>query len=183
MATNFPLILINEDKLEKDVNTIMKHKKRVKLKRHPINEELGYSLSEAINKQTGFNLQNEGIHPEIISNIKLSETTLPGAIISFMLRRGGPVSENDIYEYILPKINDLRKSDGGKYKGNIQKVVKSTLYSSGFFYKTDSDCFYFREEEGLGYMIRNTEKLLNKQNGTDRVFLINKKRKRTYRNI
>jgi hypothetical protein len=181
MEKDVPLILINEDKLNDDVNTIMKHKKRIKIKKST-NEEQGYSLSEVINKSTNFNLEKEGVHPEIISNIKLSEVTLPGAIISYMMRNGGPASENDIYEYILPKINDLRKSDGGKYKGNIIKVVKSTLYSSGLFYKQDNS-FYFREEEGLNYMIRNTEKLLNKQNGTERVFLINKKRKRQYLNL
>jgi hypothetical protein len=178
MENKFPLILINEDQLDQEIKTISKHKKRIKLIKQTNGDNINNPLSEAINKHTKFNLKDEGIHPEIISNINLSELTLPGAIISYILKKGSSVSENEIYEYILPKINDLRKSDGGRYKGNLKKVVKSTLHSSGLFIKFDNNEFYFREDEGLKYMIRNTEKLLNKQNGTDKLFLINKKRKR-----
>jgi hypothetical protein len=179
MEKSIPLLLLNEDKLVQNINDIDKTRKRLKLRTLQSNEsKTDKSLSDAIQQQTK-NLSKEVLNPDILTNISLSEITLPGAIISYMLKKQTTASENEIYEYILPKINDLRKSDGGKYKGNLKKVVKSTLYSSGLFYKKESNGeFYFKEKEGFAYMIRNTEKLMSKHSNSEKLFLINKKRKR-----
>jgi hypothetical protein len=42
-------------------------------------------------------------------------------------------------------------------------VIKSTLRSSGLFFKTVDDKFYFKEKEALDYIIKVTEKVLTKK--------------------
>lgn len=54
-----------------------------------------------------------------MSNLPMSENTLPGLIISAMVRSSKPLTENEIYEFVFPKFKDLRKPDGSKYKVNI----------------------------------------------------------------
>ena len=53
---------------------------------------------------------------EIRKNLHNCENTLPGYMISVMLKKGHPISEDLLLDVILPKINDLRKPDGSKYK-------------------------------------------------------------------
>ena len=53
---------------------------------------------------------------EIRKNLHTCENTLPGYMISVMLKKGHPIGEDQLLDVILPKINDLRKPDGSKYK-------------------------------------------------------------------
>lgn len=41
--------------------------------------------------------------------------------------------------------------------------MKSTLCSSGFFFQTEDNKYYFKEKEGLNYIIKVTEKVLTKK--------------------
>lgn len=95
----------------------------------------------------------------------ISETTMPGFFISMMIKSGKPLSENQLYDCVLPRINDLRKPDGSKYKDNIKKVVKSTLCSSGIFEKVDNEnkLWYFKKEDALHYINRTVEKTMSKK--------------------
>ncbi len=49
------------------------------------------------------------------SNLILAEGTLPGLLISIMHKENSPVSENFLLEAIIPKYEDLRKTNGTKY--------------------------------------------------------------------
>jgi hypothetical protein len=114
---------------------------------------------------------------DILSNINLCQNTLPGLIIFFMLKSGKPISENEIYEFIYPKLENLRKTDGGRYKGNYKKIIKSGLCASGVFYK-QHEGYWMNEKEAVTYLVRTTERKMSNISEKDKIFLINKKRKR-----
>jgi hypothetical protein len=44
----------------------------------------------------------------------------------------------------------------------MNKVLKSTLTSSGIFFKTIDNKFYFKEKEAFDYILKVTEKVLTK---------------------
>lgn len=49
------------------------------------------------------------------------------------------------------------------FQGDINKVLKSTLCSSGLFIQTEDNKYYFKEKEALNYIIKVTEKVLTKK--------------------
>ncbi len=48
-------------------------------------------------------------------------------------------------------------------QGNINKVLISTLSSSGIFFKTADGKYYFKEKEAIDYVLKVTEKTLTKK--------------------
>jgi len=50
------------------------------------------------------------------SNLKIAERTLPGIIISFMHQKGEFISEDEIMDFVTPRFNSLRKTNGATYQ-------------------------------------------------------------------
>ncbi len=97
--------------------------------------------------------------------IIISENTMPGFFISIMTKSNKPISENDLHEAVLPRINELRKPDGSRYKDNLNKVVKSTLCCSGIFQLIDTEkkLWFYKQDDALHYINRNVEKVVHKK--------------------
>ena len=100
------------------------------------------NYQEIILNQTAVKSQN---HFDLDSNVKLAENTLPGSIISLMKKEGHPLSINYISERIKDRFLSFRKANGAKYKKDINIVLKSTLNTSGIFYRVGNDTYYFKE--------------------------------------
>jgi hypothetical protein len=100
---------------------------------------------------------------DLESNLILAENTLPGLIISMMHKENSPVSLNFILTHVYPKFDELRRANGSKYSGDINKVLKSALSSSGIFFKTVDEKFFFKEKEAVEFIIRVSEKVLTKK--------------------
>ena len=107
-------------------------------------------------------------HFDLDRNIKLAENTLPGSIISLMKKEGHPICVNYIYEKIKDKFLSFRKANGAKYNGDIHIVLKSTLNSSGIFYKTSEETYYFNEKESMDFIIKTIERELKKKISKDK---------------
>ena len=107
-------------------------------------------------------------HFDLDRNIKLAENTLPGSIISLMKKKGHPICVNYIYEKIKDKFLSFRKANGAKYNGDIHIVLKSTLNSSGIFFKTSEDTYYFKEKESMDFIIKTIERELKKKISKDK---------------
>jgi hypothetical protein len=45
----------------------------------------------------------------------------------------------------------------------MNKVLKSTLSSSGIFFQTNEGKYYFKEREAIDYVIKATEKVVTKK--------------------
>lgn len=72
-----------------------------------------------------------------------------------------PLSRDEIHQKISNCFNDLRKSDGTKYKGDRVKALNGALYSTGIFHK-ENDLWSIREEEIESYERKTRIKLENK---------------------
>jgi len=53
-------------------------------------------------------------------------------------------------------------------KGNINKVFKSTLSSSGIFLRSKDGLWCYKEKEAIDYVLRVTEKVLTKKIETEK---------------
>ena len=96
-------------------------------------------------------------------NIPLIANTLPGSIIILMKKNNKPLSIDFIYNNLKNKFSNFRKANGAKYSNNFDKVLKSTLNSSGIFIKIN-DLYYYKEEESLNFIIKTFERELKKKN-------------------
>ena len=123
------------------------------------------NYQEIIINQSAVKSQN---HFDLDSNVKLTENTLPGSIISLMKKEGHPLSINYISERIKDKFLSFRKANGAKYKKDINIVLKSTLNTSGIFYKTGIDTYYFKEKESMDFIIKTIERELKKKISKDK---------------
>ena len=123
------------------------------------------NYQEIIINQTAVKSQN---HFDLDSNVKLAENTLPGSIISLMKKEGHPLNINYIYEKIKDRFLSFRKANGAKYKKDINIVLKSTLNTSGIFYKAGIDTYYFKEKESMDFIIRTIERELKKKISKDK---------------
>jgi len=94
-----------------------------------------------------------------------------------MHRENCPISEIFLLNEVSPKFESLRKINGSKYNGNIYKVLKSTLSSSGIFFKTVDLKYYFKEKEALDYIIKITEKVITKKIEKENKFIKNSNNK------
>ena len=107
-------------------------------------------------------------HFDLDSNIKLAENTLVGSIISLMKNIGHPISKDFIYNKIKDKFMSFRKANGAKYSGDTYIVLKSTLNTSGIFYKTDDDTYFYKEKESVDFVIKTVERELKKKISKDK---------------
>ena len=123
------------------------------------------NYQEIIINQTAVKSQN---HFDLESNVKLAENTLPGSIISLMKKEGHPLSISFIREKIKDRFLSFRKANGAKYKKDINIVLKSTLNTSGIFYKTGNDTYYFKEKESMDFIIKTIERELKKKISKDK---------------
>lgn len=122
---------------------------------------------------------NNGNNYKIIeSKLPIIKSTLPGFILQIIFdKKGNPVSENEIYEIVLPVFSSLRKPDGLKYKTNLRKVLISTLSASGLFEKVSDNLWNYKEEESLEYVERAYNKIKEKEtkNNNSEAKVLNKK--------
>jgi hypothetical protein len=93
-----PKITINDDYVQHLENNYNEHKLNDNLE---INEH-GYI--------------EENFQEEIRKRLYLCENTLPGFLISLMVKKGEPMSETELFDEVFPKIGNFRKPDGSKYK-------------------------------------------------------------------
>jgi len=96
-------------------------------------------------------------------NLPLIVNTLPGSIIILMKKNNKPLSIDFIYNNLKNNFSNFRKANGAKYSNNFDKVLKSTLNSSGIFIKVN-DLYYYKEEESLNFIIKTIERELKKKN-------------------
>ena len=123
------------------------------------------NYQEILRNQTAVKSPN---HFDLDSNIKLAENTLPGSIMILMKKEGHPISVEYIYEKIKDKFLSFRKANGAKYNGDIHKVLKSTLKSSGIFYQASENTYYFKEKESMDFIIKTIERELKKKISKDK---------------
>ena len=107
-------------------------------------------------------------HFDLDSNIKLTENTLVGSIISLMKNIGHSISKDFIYNKIKDKFMSFRKANGAKYSGDMYIVLKSTLNTSGIFYKNDDDTYFYKEKESVDFVIKTVERELKKKISKDK---------------
>jgi hypothetical protein len=163
ISDNNEILNINNDKNNNQINIISTNNKINNNKGEEIMEKISNYISNyqgLLNNQTAVKSPN---HFDLDSNIKLAENTLPGSIISLMKNEGHPISINFIYEKIKDKFLSFRKANGAKYTGDIGVVLKSTLNSSGIFYKVTNDTYYFKEKESMDFIIKTIERELKKK--------------------
>ena len=164
----------NEQEINDNNSNIEKNNKlnSIKDKGEEVMEKISNYISnyqEIIINQTAVKSQN---HFDLDANIKLAENTLPGSIISLMKKEGIPLSINYISSKIKDKFLSFRKANGAKYKKDMYIVLKSTLNTSGIFYKAgvsfDGDTYYFKEKESMDFIIKTIERELKKKISKDK---------------
>ena len=166
----------NENDISNIDNNNEKNKINIISSNNNINNNKGEEIMEKISNyisnyqeillnQTAVQSPN---HFDLDRNIKLAENTLPGSIISLMKKEGHPICVNYIYEKIKDKFLSFRKANGAKYNGDIHIVLKSTLNSSGIFFKTSEDTYYFKEKESMDFIIKTIERELKKKISKDK---------------
>lgn len=74
------------------------------------NFELNFDCSEADEMEKLENL--------VANNLETIEKTLPGLIISLIIKNSHQIKEDFLHKFITPIIGNLRKPDGSKYKVN-----------------------------------------------------------------
>lgn len=85
----------------------------------------------------------------------------PSILFSSIGQEGRPLSRDEIQRKIGEDFNDLRKSDGTKYKGDRLKALNGALYSTGIFHR-EGDLWSIREEEIESYERKTRIKLETK---------------------
>ena len=103
-----------------------------------------------------------------LDQYKSAESTLPGSIILIMKSAGVPVSIETIADSIKHKIHLFRKANGSKYKGEIANIIKSTLKSSGIFYKTKEDFYFYKERECNDFLQNSFKREIKKKQTRDK---------------
>ena len=162
------LFIENEEKGKNKINIISSNNNIHNNKGEEIMEKISNYISnyqEILRNQTAVKSPS---HFDIERNVKLAENTLPGSIISLMKKEGHPIGINYIYEKIKDKFLSFRKANGAKYNGDIHIVLKSTLNSSGIFYKVSDDTYYFNEKESMDFIIKTIERELKKKISKDK---------------
>ena len=163
------IIISNNSNINSISNyTQQKVQNMIKDKGEEVMEKISNYISnyqEIILNQTAVKSQN---HFDLDSNVKLAENTLPGSIISLMKKEGHPLNINYIYEHIKDRFLSFRKANGAKYKKDINIVLKSTLNTSGIFYKVGNDTYYFKEKESMDFIIKTIERELKKKISKDK---------------
>ena len=158
----------NEANGKNQINIISSNIKIHNNKGEEIMEKISNYISnyqEILHNQTAVKSQS---HFDIERNVKLAEKTLPGSIISLLKKEGDPIDIDYIYEKIKDQFLSFLKANGSKYHGDIHKVLESTLYSSGIFYKVSENTYYFNEKESIYFIIKTIERELKKKISKDK---------------
>eukprot|EP00743_Colponemidia_sp_Colp-15_P002330 GILK01002526.1.p1 GENE.GILK01002526.1~~GILK01002526.1.p1 ORF type:complete len:288 (-),score=59.73 GILK01002526.1:190-1053(-) len=87
------------------------------------------------------------------------EKTLPGFLIKYIRDQGRACSEDEMFSAAGQIFEDLRKPDGTKYKGDIAKSVKGSLYANGLFNRNEDGTWSVKEEEARAYENKVMEKM------------------------
>ena len=64
-----------------------------------------------------------------------------------MKNENTPISAQFLIENLKKYKDSFRKANGSKYNNDFNKVIYSTLRSSGYFYKNDEDKYYYKIEK------------------------------------
>ena len=64
-----------------------------------------------------------------------------------MKNENTPISAQFLIENLKKYKDSFRKANGSKYNNDFNKVIYSTLRSSGYFYKNDEDKYYYKFEK------------------------------------
>mmetsp|Transcript_8047 Transcript_8047/g.24238 ORF Transcript_8047/g.24238 Transcript_8047/m.24238 type:complete len:366 (+) Transcript_8047:98-1195(+) len=77
--------------------------------------------------------------------------TLPAVLAHHMRSQGKPVSETELCNEVKKVYTDLRKPDGTRYTGNLERAVRGSLCSTGMFEKLENNMWTLREEQTQVY--------------------------------
>lgn len=90
----------------------------------------------------------------------LSDITLPGYVIKLLAIKNRLTFEEVVIE-VSKVYPTLRRSDGSKYTGNIDKTVRACLTTLDAFKEVDGIYWTIRQEQAQMYQEKTTEKLKN----------------------
>lgn len=98
--------------------------------------------------------------PDTEIDENLVEITLPGQLISIIRQNGGQANEEFILEKIKPFFPYLRRINGNKYCGKLEKTVIGGLHSSEIFnFEKEIGVWTVREELAKKYETKLMEKI------------------------
>lgn len=101
---------------------------------------------------------DNGILPSTKRHIDMPKT-LPWVLVDFLRgKETKAATEAEMCGEVSKVYTDLRKPDGAKYTGNLQRAVRGSLCSTGFFEKTDNNCWALKEENARLYEQRLVER-------------------------
>jgi hypothetical protein len=89
------------------------------------------------------------------------ENTIVGKVCSYMRARG-PMTMSECVEALDNHYEELRKPDGTKYKGTLEKAINGALSSTGVFQKGDDNRWIMKETEVQLYEERVIKKFEQK---------------------
>eukprot|EP00735_Rhodelphis_limneticus_P000852 TRINITY_DN11383_c0_g1::TRINITY_DN11383_c0_g1_i1::g.26446::m.26446 TRINITY_DN11383_c0_g1::TRINITY_DN11383_c0_g1_i1::g.26446 ORF type:complete len:384 (-),score=42.92 TRINITY_DN11383_c0_g1_i1:322-1473(-) len=94
---------------------------------------------------------HHSVHSGVELPQDLASRTLPGFLANYIRVQGGPVSEETLLQYVAPAYDELRKPDGTRYTGRMERAVRGTLASTGIFQKIED------EQHGLRWTLKEDQ--------------------------
>uniref|UniRef100_A0A7S0BJB1 Uncharacterized protein n=1 Tax=Rhodosorus marinus TaxID=101924 RepID=A0A7S0BJB1_9RHOD len=73
--------------------------------------------------------------------------TLPAMLAKCVRAQNKPVTEEELTEEVQKVYKDLRKPDGTKYTGNLERAVRGSLCSTGMFEKLEDGTWTLKEDQ------------------------------------
>ncbi|KAJ8902819.1 hypothetical protein NDN08_006139 [Rhodosorus marinus] len=77
--------------------------------------------------------------------------TLPAVLAGHMRTQAKPVNEEELCAEVGKVYGELRKPDGTRYTGNLERAVRGSLCSTGMFEKLEDGTWTLREEQTQAY--------------------------------
>mmetsp|Transcript_10891 Transcript_10891/g.33393 ORF Transcript_10891/g.33393 Transcript_10891/m.33393 type:complete len:368 (+) Transcript_10891:204-1307(+) len=99
----------------------------------------------------GTGADDNGGSMENLDKPRSSLRTLPAVLARYVRQQNKPVTEEELYEEVRKVYMDLRKPDGTKYTGNLERAVRGSLCSTGLFDKLDDGTWTLKEEQTQEY--------------------------------
>eukprot|EP00743_Colponemidia_sp_Colp-15_P004414 GILK01004760.1.p1 GENE.GILK01004760.1~~GILK01004760.1.p1 ORF type:complete len:346 (-),score=46.27 GILK01004760.1:295-1260(-) len=93
---------------------------------------------------------------------ELVEKTLPGFLIKFV-RGKGTATEEEMFQEVIKVYDDLRKPDGTRYKGTIEKSIRGSLYANNLFERAEDGTWKVKEPESSLYERQVGERMMKRQ--------------------
>mmetsp|Transcript_15190 Transcript_15190/g.30875 ORF Transcript_15190/g.30875 Transcript_15190/m.30875 type:complete len:346 (-) Transcript_15190:1183-2220(-) len=94
----------------------------------------------------------------------VASRTLPVVLANFMRTSGKPALEEELYREVEKVYGELRKTDGARYTGNLERAIRGSLCSTGLFQKV-GDGWALREEEARAYEQRLLARAVRQEEG------------------